>query len=38
MRYDEIMIEGKKIFITGGAGFIGSALIGKLVENNNRCI
>lgn len=28
------MIEGKKIFITGGAGFIGSMLIGRLVENN----
>ncbi len=28
------MIEGKKIFITGGAGFIGSTLIGKLIEKN----
>ncbi len=28
------MVEGKKIFITGGAGFIGSTLIGRLVENN----
>ena len=28
------MIEGKKIFITGGAGFIGSTLIGRLVETN----
>ncbi len=28
------MINGKKIFITGGAGFIGSTLIGKLVEHN----
>lgn len=28
------MIQNKKIFITGGAGFIGSTLIGKLVENN----
>lgn len=28
------MIEGKKIFITGGAGFIGSTLIGRLVERN----
>lgn len=27
-------IKGKKIFITGGAGFIGSTLIGKLVEEN----
>lgn len=28
------MIEGKRIFITGGAGFIGSALIGRLVDRN----
>jgi UDP-glucose 4-epimerase len=28
------MIHNKKIFITGGTGFIGSTLIGKLVENN----
>ncbi|MDF1845438.1 MAG: NAD-dependent epimerase/dehydratase family protein [Rubripirellula sp.] len=28
------MIEGKKIFITGGAGFIGSTLTGRLIENN----
>jgi len=28
------MIEGKKVFVTGGAGFIGSMLIGRLVENN----
>jgi UDP-glucose 4-epimerase len=28
------MIIGKKIFITGGAGFIGSALAGRLVEHN----
>lgn len=28
------MIEDKKIFITGGAGFIGSTLIGRLVERN----
>lgn len=27
-------IEGRKIFITGGAGFIGSCLAGRLVENN----
>jgi len=27
-------IEGKDIFITGGAGFIGSTLAGKLVEKN----
>lgn len=29
-----ISIEGKKIFVTGGAGFIGSTLIGHLIENN----
>ena len=28
-------IRGKRIFITGGAGFIGSALIGRLVESND---
>ena len=28
------MITNKNIFITGGAGFIGSALIGKLIEEN----
>ncbi len=27
-------IEGAKIFITGGAGFIGSTLIGRLIEKN----
>ena len=28
------MIKNKRIFITGGAGFIGSTLIGKLIEDN----
>jgi UDP-glucose 4-epimerase len=28
------MIEGKNIFITGGAGFIGSSLAGRLLEKN----
>lgn len=28
------MIKNKRIFITGGAGFIGSTLIGKLVDDN----
>lgn len=27
-------IANKKIFITGGAGFIGSTLIGRLIEDN----
>ena len=29
-----MMIKNKKIFITGGAGFIGSTLVGKLIEDN----
>lgn len=29
-----IDLKGKKIFITGGAGFIGSTLIGRLIEDN----
>ncbi|MBN2373052.1 NAD-dependent epimerase/dehydratase family protein [bacterium] len=28
------MVKNKRIFITGGAGFIGSALIGRLIEDN----
>ena len=28
------MIENKKIFVTGGAGFIGSTVIKQLIENN----
>ena len=28
------MIQNKRVFITGGAGFIGSTLIGKLIEHN----
>ena len=28
------MIVGKKVFITGGAGFIGSTLAGRLVKDN----
>lgn len=29
------MIKSKKLFITGGAGFIANTLISKLIENNN---
>lgn len=29
------MITGRTIFITGGAGFIGSTLIGRLIDDNN---
>jgi len=28
------MINGKRVFITGGAGFIGSALIARLIKDN----
>jgi UDP-glucose 4-epimerase len=27
-------LKGKQVFITGGAGFIGSTLIGRLIEDN----
>ena len=27
-------IKGRRIFITGGAGFIGSTLIGRLIDDN----
>src|SRR5436309_2434765 len=29
------MLQDKTIFMTGGAGFIGSTLIGRLVQNNH---
>lgn len=29
------MIKNKRIFITGGAGFIGSTLIGRLIDENH---
>jgi UDP-glucose 4-epimerase len=32
------MLKNKNIFITGGAGFIGSALAGRLVEHNTVCL
>lgn len=28
------MLKGKRVFITGGAGFIGSTLAGKLLDDN----
>jgi UDP-glucose 4-epimerase len=28
-------LEGRRVFITGGAGFIGSALAGRLVDDND---
>jgi len=28
-------LEGKTIFMTGGAGFIGSTLVGRLIERND---
>jgi len=33
-RQETMRIKGKRIFITGGAGFIGSTLIGRLIEEN----
>ena len=30
----QIILKGKQIFITGGAGFIGSTLIGRLIADN----
>ncbi len=33
-----MQIEGKRIFLTGGAGFIGTSLCARLVENNSLVI
>jgi dTDP-glucose 4,6-dehydratase len=30
-----MILKNKKIFMTGGAGFIGAALIARLIENND---
>jgi UDP-glucose 4-epimerase len=30
-----MVITGRRIFVTGGAGFIGSSLIGRLIEENS---
>ena len=32
--YDVAVLSGQRIFITGGAGFIGSALAGTLLDDN----
>ncbi len=32
------MIKNKTVFITGGAGFIANAIIGKMISNNNNII
>ena len=32
------MLTDKKVFLTGGAGFIGSMLIGSLIERNKICV
>src|SRR5439155_22898015 len=32
------MLTDKKKFLTGGAGFIGSTLIGRLIERNKICV
>lgn len=34
MKAESAKVKGKNIFITGGAGFIGSTLIGRLIEDN----
>src|SRR5215813_13416518 len=32
---EELHLEDRTIFMTGGAGFIGSTLIGRLIERNH---
>lgn len=35
---DATTVEGHTIFVTGGAGFIGSTLIGRLIERNRMIV